>query len=172
MTRRETILRRACAGGAAGLMVAWAVWLWWLPIRLADGPVSGTAAAMAALTYQVGGVVCHQDPVRSFAAGSWAMPVCARCFGLYAGAAVGAAVGCVAAWRRSRWSVGPLRWALAVGAAPTAVLWLAEWIGGQPVGNLLRMEGALPCGAVVAAVLVRAIGGGIPSDRTPLDTVH
>ena len=55
----------------------------WLPARLDAGPVNGTLALAAALTYRAGGVVCHQDPDRSFHRGRMPLPVCARCTGLY-----------------------------------------------------------------------------------------
>jgi len=48
------------------------------------------------VTYRAGAVICHQQDARSLHVGRVRMPVCARCFGLYAGAGAGALV--AAAW--------------------------------------------------------------------------
>ena len=41
-------------------------------------------------TYLVGSFLCHQRPERSFFLWGSQMPVCARCIGIYAGAAIAA----------------------------------------------------------------------------------
>src|SRR4029450_12060460 len=43
-------------------------------------------------TYLVGSLLCHQRPERSFFLWGSQMPVCARCTGIYAGAAIAALV--------------------------------------------------------------------------------
>ncbi|MBI3491378.1 MAG: DUF2085 domain-containing protein [Acidobacteria bacterium] len=42
----------------------------------------------AATVYEAGAVLCHQLPARSFHLWSAQLPVCARCTGIYAGAAI------------------------------------------------------------------------------------
>src|SRR5262249_50728026 len=46
--------------------------------------------ALSAVVYEVGSLVCHQLSNRSFHAWGAQMPVCARCTGLYVGAAAAA----------------------------------------------------------------------------------
>ena len=57
----------------------------WLALLLASpfGPIP-----LAALTYGIGGFICHQMPERSFHLGGLQIPVCARCLGIYAGFAL------------------------------------------------------------------------------------
>src|SRR5438477_10176776 len=47
---------------------------------------------VAVAVYGAGSIICHQLPGRTFHVGSAQMPVCARCTGIYAGAAMAAAV--------------------------------------------------------------------------------
>src|SRR5215510_14625842 len=55
------------------------------------GPVIGSiSSAAAGLLYTLGAFVCHQRPERSFHWAGAQLPVCARCAGLYLGAALGA----------------------------------------------------------------------------------
>lgn len=51
-----------------------------------DGPV---VSGLAATTYVIGAVVCHQRPERSFHVAGVRMPVCARCTALYLAGAAG-----------------------------------------------------------------------------------
>jgi len=144
------------------LVTAWTIWIAWLPARLDAGSVTGGTPIAAALTYRIAGLVCHQDAGRSFHHGPWAWPVCARCAGLYGGAAGGGLVSLAAAWwlrrggARSATSLTMVRWALLLVAAPTAVLWVAEWVGGITVTNGVRWWCALPLGAGVSALVVLA----------------
>ena len=61
------------------------------------------------------------------------MPVCARCFGLYAPAPLGAglALAAGAGWlgRRRRMRVGQVRALLLATGLPTVATWTAEWLG-------------------------------------------
>jgi hypothetical protein len=49
---------------------------------------SGVRDALAFAVYRIGGLICHQRPERSFHLFAVALPVCARCTGIYAGAAL------------------------------------------------------------------------------------
>ena len=67
--------------------------LWALSLPLATraaAPASASSAGyvFALAVYAIGSRICHQLPARSFHLWSMQMPVCARCAGIYAGAAV------------------------------------------------------------------------------------
>jgi uncharacterized membrane protein len=115
--------------------------------------VEGSAGSGAAIVYAVGAAVCHQRPERSFHTAGVAWPVCARCSGLYIGGMIGALL---AVWAAGRRVVRPreARWLLLVAGAPTALAWVAEWISGADVTNMMRAVAALPLGAAVAALVV------------------
>src|SRR5262245_8437487 len=53
---------------------------------------SDAGSVLALLVYGVGSLICHQRPERSFQLLATTMPVCARCTGIYAGAALAAIV--------------------------------------------------------------------------------
>lgn len=109
---------------------------------------------LAGVAYLAGSVVCHQLPERSFALGGHQWPVCARCSGLYLGAALG-----LAAWLALR------RWGLprldgrrnavtlvAVVALPTAVSWATGVLGFWDGTNVIRAALALPLGLTVGGL--------------------
>jgi uncharacterized membrane protein len=123
--------------------------------------------APAFVAYEVGARICHQRADRSFATMGMPWPVCARCTGLYAGAAAGAALAVLFVSRRrgragiaSR-GIETYRAALVGAGLPTLVLWAAEWSGLAPVGNGLRFAAALPLGGLVAWVVALALGGNV-----------
>jgi len=137
-------------------MAAAVVWAGTLP--LAAGVASGaagsrTAGVVAAVPYAIGAVICHQLPARSFHLGTQPLPVCARCTGLYVGAAIAAvlaAIGTAAPVRRARA-------VLALAALPTIVTLAYEWSTADAPSNITRAVTALPLGAAIAfVVLTRA----------------
>jgi hypothetical protein len=162
--------RRAFVGAAT----AWSIGVVMAPV-VASGPVSQASSAgyaFALLVYAAGSMICHQRPERSFHLLGAQMPVCARCAGIYAGAAVAAIV----AWSGTSESPGGLsaeglaggrqsmrsgrfdaraRRALLVAALPTAVTVMYEWMTGQAPGNWTRLVSGAPLGAAVAWVLLR-----------------
>ena len=149
------------------LTVAAVAWAGWLPVSAqvaGTGPGRALTSVLAA-TYHAGSLVCHQLPERSFHIGGVQVAVCARCLGLYGGAALGALLG-LSWWRRvgasrSR-AAGRLRlvrWLLVGAGMPTALLWLIEHLASAPVANLMRFAGAVPLGAAVAAVVVAWVAG-------------
>ena len=113
--------------------------------------------------YAIGSKICHQIPQRSFHLNGVQWPVCARCLGLYLSAPVGAMAALVAHGRARRgdarlWRLGA--WPLAVIAAvPTAVTLAIEWPGLGAPSNLSRALAALPLGAAIAFLVVRAAAG-------------
>lgn len=171
-------MRRLAGAAYVAAVTAWMGWMIWLPARLDAGPVSGPLAVAAALTYRAGGVVCHQDPDRSFHRGRMPLPVCARCTGLYGAAAAGGVAAMAwAAWggrRRQRREV-PLRivrLGLLAAAAPMAISWGIEWAGGVAVGSGVRALTAVPSGGAVSALIVLALRGDPLTDKAPVSGVH
>jgi uncharacterized membrane protein len=121
------------------------------------------AAYLGALAiYAIGGAVCHQLEPRSFHVWGRQMPVCARCTGIYAGAALGA----ILAAARPRALRQSPRSMAAVGTAPIAVSVLVEWTTGVATSNGLRCATGVVAGLAVAWVLVAGLSE--PAKRTTL----
>jgi uncharacterized membrane protein len=133
---------------------------------LARASTAGPAArTTAAVFYAACGRMCHQQPARSFRSHGQPWPVCARCTGLYAGAAAGA--WCAVLWVRSgrkphvtRRAEG-FRWSLLAAAAPTAATWVVEFAGLAAFSNLARFALALPLGAVAAGLITGMAAGRV-----------
>src|SRR4051812_3618485 len=82
----SVVLRRA-------FLAASTLWLALIPLAAfaATRPSAPSSIyALAAGVYGVGHFVCHQLPARSFHLWGAQLPVCARCTGIYLGAAVAA----------------------------------------------------------------------------------
>ena len=100
-------------------------------------------------------VICHQRPERSFFVGGTQMPVCARCTGLYVGAALAVPFALVAG---SGLASDRARRILFVAALPTALTWTLEFVGGVSLSNSIRFLAALPlglCGAWLVLTVIR-----------------
>lgn len=131
------------------------------------------ARAFALAVYAVGGLVCHQLPERSFHLWAAQLPVCARCTGLYLGAALAAAVAVRFEARAGEASAsGPSagadardagRLALAAAVSPTALTLAYEWSTGSAPANAIRAAAGFLLGAVAAWLVVREA----PHERTP-----
>jgi uncharacterized membrane protein len=134
----------------------WALLLLLAPGLASRSRASAFGAGLVVAVYAVGSIVCHQLPERSFHLWTAQMPVCARCTGIYVGAAV-MAIGAFGA-RRSPERLALRRIALPgrarlmlVGAvAPTAVTLLFEWTTGRAPGNWIRFAAGIPIGVAVA----------------------
>jgi uncharacterized membrane protein len=169
--------RALAAVGVTALAVLWAGWLVVTPAVASAGQSRATLFAVAA-TYQLGARVCHQHADRSFHIGAVQMPVCARCAGLYGGAAAGAIVGL--AWMRPRRRRANLlrvlqqhlRPVLLAAACPTVVLWALEHTVNVDMSNWVRCVGALPLGAVVAAFVVTWLAGAASDDNAAPSAIH
>lgn len=111
-------------------------------------------AAPGAL-FPLGHVICHQRPERSFFIGGRQLLVCARCTGLYLGAALAIPLGLTASIavssRRNR------RILLAA-ALPTLVTWTLEFAGLVPFSNTTRFVCALPLGFAAAWMVFTTMG--------------
>ena len=145
---QAVFLRRAFLAGST-------VWAVAIPLAafVASRPAAASAAyAFALAVYAVGHAVCHQLPARSFQLWGVSLPVCARCTGIYLGAAASAIVIAIArrpsAEARSA-KVDP-RLVLMVALAPTAATLVFEWTTGTMPANWIRAIAGLPLGAAVA----------------------
>ncbi|HEY3162455.1 MAG TPA: DUF2085 domain-containing protein [Vicinamibacterales bacterium] len=122
---------------------------------------------LAATVYALGSHICHQRPERSFHLFAAQLPVCARCLGIYAGAALGSIAALAARIRAGTRAVSP-RLLLLCGAVPTAVTVAAEWIGGAAPSNAARASAGLPLGFVVALVVAATLHYGGCAPRRPI----
>ena len=155
-------LRRAFLGAAMG----WPMALLLAPVAAARPQSATIGYPFALVMYAAGSVICHQRPERSFHLLSVQLPVCARCLGIYAGAALISAI--VAA--KPDFSPAPLfggtrhraaggdaraaaRTVLLIAAVPAAATLLAEWATGHTPGNWTRALSGVPLGAAVAWIV-------------------
>ena len=120
---------------------------------------SGAAQLLAVAVYGLGSVICHQRADRSFHLFAEQLPVCARCTGLYAGAALTAIA---QLWgRRLRRPAADLtpaaRRLLAITALPMAASIVYEWTTGDVPSNLARAATGIILGAGVAYVILAAV---------------
>src|SRR5260221_6078532 len=91
------MLQRACLAGS----VAWAAVIPLAAFAASRPHAASIGYAFALAAYAIGHLICHQLPTRSFHLWGAVLPVCARCTGIYAGAAVASA----AVWVRPRATV-------------------------------------------------------------------
>lgn len=136
-----TIVAALVAGWVALLILAP-----WLPV-----PVAG-------VLYLLGGRICHQIAERSWYLDGVQLPVCARCLGIYAGAAVALMPG---PWRvHSRAPRDPayvrrvVILAVALNAATIAIEWTDVWV----VSNGVRAGTGAALGVAVALAILQALG--------------
>jgi len=146
----------------AGATLAWALLLVAVPFEASRAPLSSVAAAAVVAVYAIGGLVCHQLPQRSYRLWSAQMPVCARCAGIYAGAAAASLVALTAPRRAparaSAVGAGTsrARAILALAAAPSLATLVYEWTTRHAPSNTIRFAAGLPIGIAVAWLLVAA----------------
>ena len=147
---------RRAALALLSLAAIWGVALPWLACARRSSSPSLSMTGRA--SFELGHVICHQRPERSFFSCGLQWPVCGRCSGLYLGAAAGAVLALALGRRPRRARTTPdsaaTRWRriLLFSAAPTAVLWTIEFAGFDP-GTTARFAGALPLGLAASGWL-------------------
>ena len=110
--------------------------------------------ALSVVVYEAGSLVCHQLSNRSFHAWGTQMPVCARCTGLYVGAAAAALTATRMDYAAQRQVWDRARELLLIGATPTALTLAYEWLSGVTPGNWIRAAAGFPLGAIVMLIVV------------------
>ena len=138
------------------LSIAWAVTL---PVAAfaASRPRPDSTAwgdAFAFIVYDIGRLICHQRPERSFFPFGAQLPVCARCAGIYGGAALMAVV--ALAWAHSPRRADVARRVLLAAAVPTVLTLVYEWSSGQTPGHWIRAVSGAPLGAAVTWIVCAA----------------
>jgi uncharacterized membrane protein len=130
----------------------------WLSLLLAT-PLS--PASLATLIYAAGSVVCHQIPERSFHLAGFQLPVCARCLGIYAGAAAASVHGVSMLLTDStRWRIlrpRAARTVFLVSALPTLVTVGLEWGGVWRGTNSVRAIAGIALGVGAGLVVMSAV---------------
>ena len=89
------VVKAALRPAFVAATVTWALLLPLVPFLASRPHATSIGAALLIAAYAIGGVICHQLPERSFHLWTAQMPVCARCAGIYFGAAVAAIVASV-----------------------------------------------------------------------------
>jgi uncharacterized membrane protein len=134
-------------GACVALTSAWLSLILGAPLLRARGH-----EALALLAYRVFAALCHQIPERSFYLAGQPLAVCARCFGIYAGFALG--VVCYPLVRSLRRTDTPARRWLLFAALPTGVDFALGFTGLWANTHTSRaLTGAL-LGAVAALYVV------------------
>jgi uncharacterized membrane protein len=145
------MLRRACLAGS----VAWAAVIPLAAFAASRPHAASLGYAFALTVYAIGHLICHQLPARSFHLWGTVLPVCARCTGIYVGAAVASAV----VWTGPRAAVVDVvntdtaaraRRLLLAALVPTAITLIYEWTTGRMPANWIRALAGVPLGAAVA----------------------
>jgi hypothetical protein len=166
------LLRRAFVVTAVAWAIALPVAAW-----IASRPhASGVLSAMTIAIYGIGSIVCHQLPGRSFRLWTAQLPVCARCTGIYFGAAIAAIIlgrggACAARGHGSSKGEpsefgpsasgpsklepcsdvrGDFRVTIVAAAVPSLATLIYEWTTGDVPSNWIRAAAGLPLGIVVA----------------------
>jgi hypothetical protein len=172
---------------ARAFVAATTVWAALLPlaaIAATQPAAAGGSYAFAFLVYGAASIVCHQIPERSFELFAAQLPVCARCTGIYLGAAMAAVLtpiwlkvsggipessspagqsagrsGAAASGlpRPGAHSPQRVRWLLTGAAMPTLLTLTYEWTTGQAPSNAIRGAAGVAIGALSAAIVVSAL---------------
>jgi uncharacterized membrane protein len=147
------VVRRAFVAAA----VAWIGVLLLAPLAAHGPEPKALSLALAYGAYTIGHLVCHQLPERSFHLAALPLPVCARCTGIYLGAALAAVLG--VAWgpadKRAGHDAGSAaaRIVLIVAALPTLATLVYEWTTGEMPSHWTRAATGAALGAAVAWII-------------------
>lgn len=136
--------------------VSWALVLLAAPLAASRHDQTAALFTLEYGAYAIGRLVCHQIGARSFHLGSIPLPVCARCTGIYVGAALTAlAAVCLPplapAGEPARTAL--FRRALLLAVLPTLATVVFEWTTGVTPSNTVRAAAGVPIGAAVAWII-------------------
>jgi uncharacterized membrane protein len=141
-------------------VLAVAAFVWLAAILVAPLAIASDRPALSVGgvgLYAAGARICHQRPDRCFWIHGRPMPVCARCSGLYAGAALAAPLALV--WA-ARFSGRRARLVAAAAALPTLITWSLEMAGLAHPSNIVRFVAALPLGLIAAWLVLSTVSHG------------
>jgi uncharacterized membrane protein len=158
----------------AGASVGWAAALPIATLVASRQPASSAVYLFGFAVYVVGSFVCHQRPERSFYLWAHQMPVCARCAGIYAGAALAVLVLPLARRLLDGRSLGeggqpslacsPKGVAL-VACAPAIATLVYEWTTSVMPSNGIRAATGVWLGAGIALLVLVTPGTHRPTSR-------
>ena len=148
-------MRGFSTGFRVGVCV-WATMLIWAPYAVTHHSQyqaqHHAVFVAAALVFVGGGVICHQQPSRSFHVWGTQVPVCARCTGLYASVPLGVLFA-LAFGRRRDVEDGSthrrVRVLVMLAVAPTVLTVAGELLGVTQPANLVRAAAAMPLGVTL-----------------------
>jgi hypothetical protein len=162
-----TVLRPAFIAAS----VAWALLLPLVPFVASRPHATPIGTALVIAVYAVGSAICHQLPDRSYHLWTAQMPVCARCAGIYVGAALAAVVGAATPTRRPEHGGTALlvgaghrfsgadhaRAILFIAALPTLATLVYEWPTGHMPAHWIRAATGVPLGATAAWMVLSSM---------------
>ena len=131
----------------------------WLGLLLA---APSLPAPVSAALYLTGSFICHQRPERSFHLDGAQLPVCARCLGIYTGAAIGAVMAPFLGYVRHP------RMSIVTALVPAVASLVVEWVGWSPLSNAIRAATGVIAGTVVAAVVLATLHYEQCAPRPPI----
>lgn len=135
------------------LAIAALSWAMVLPTAAAGAVGNQSPTFLTVAVYGIGHFICHQRPERSFQWDTVPWPVCARCLGIYAGAALSALILLVTA-RPSAASPAGARLSILIAAAPAVASLLYEWTTGHVPSNLVRAATGLVLGSAASWIVI------------------
>ena len=167
--------------------IAWTLALPLTPYLATRAHASAFSAVLVFAVYSIGHLVCHQLPERSFHLWTAQLPVCARCTGIYVGAAAAGLVALVVSARLKpcptsyvgrgfsraggfsgaggAMTTGAARVLLGTAATPTAATLVYEWTTGAVPSNIVRAAAGFWLGAAVAWLVVQATRTGLAAEN-------
>src|SRR5258705_5643101 len=162
------VVKAALRPAFVAATVTWALLLPLVPFVASRPHATPIGAALVIAAYAIGGVICHQLPERSYQLWGAQMPVCARCAGIYFGAAIAAIVVCAAprtrpptyggsvVGRRFSGAFSP-RGSLLMAALPTLATLVYEWTTGHMPAHWVRAAAGAPLGVTVAWMVLSSM---------------
>jgi len=158
--------------------VAWAVILALAPYVASRPHASPAGTAFVVAVYGIGSLICHQRPERSYRLWTAQMPVCARCAGIYFGAALAALAAVAQLKRRPTYAAvvrhrfsgaNTPRATLIIAALPTLLTLVYEWTTGQMPAHWIRAGAGALIGVAVAWLVIQHAHDARPVHPEPIE---